>query len=136
MAPVGRSCSTIRVHGCCMACDSARSTHPSGSSQSRGMAFHNTQSIALPFEIGDDIAIEEPPVQVAAAPERTEELLRMRQRPYRVLRSADLTIGKIGLGTHSERRGMGETVIADPVTFGMRPLGDSARRGDETFSRQ
>src|SRR3954468_3712884 len=45
IAPVGRSCSTRRVHGCARHCASATSAQPRGSSQSRGIAFHSTQVI-------------------------------------------------------------------------------------------
>ena len=48
IAPVGRSCSTIRLRGCAATCMSARSTHPSGSCQSRGSALHSTMVACWP----------------------------------------------------------------------------------------
>ena len=47
IAPLGRSCRTIRLHGCDRHCSRARSAQPSGSSQSRGIAFQSTQLCLL-----------------------------------------------------------------------------------------
>ena len=70
----------------------------------------------------------ERPATPPAAAEGAEIFPRVRQPADLALRLSDFVFGEIRTAAFSERNGMGPGVIADPVTFSMRPLSENLAR--------
>ena len=69
----------------------------------------------------DDRRFQETVIEIAAAAERPEPALRMRKLADQILRARDLMLGCAGIVLQAERQRMRIGVVADPVTFFMRP---------------
>jgi hypothetical protein len=73
----------------------------------------------------DNRAREQALVEIPALAVRTKETMRMHKSADRVLRSVEF--GFCGVRLHQpERKGVAPGVIADPVPFGVRALGEPA----------
>ena len=80
-------------------------------------------------QIGDDRRPQQPVVKVTPATERPKQTFRSREIAEQRLGPGDLALGERRVGLAPERQRMAEGVVADPVSLGLRALGNgSARR--------
>src|SRR5512144_126561 len=83
-----------------------------------GVPEHAAMLVAR--EIFDHGRLQQPLVEIAAAAERPEPALRVREVADRGLRPADLMLCRIGITLLPKWHRVRKSMIADPVTFVMR----------------
>ena len=115
MAPDGTSWMTTTVCSCARTSANARSTHPTGSAQSRGTLFHNTQVCLAANQIIDRSAVKAPSVQLSLGAPRAEQEAFAGEFPQNVVRRGDFGDGLL-LTQLAEWSAVGQRVIAHPVT--------------------
>lgn len=69
----------------------------------------------------DDGGFQETVIEIATAAERPEPALRMREVADQILGARDLVLRCVRIALQAERQRMRIGVVADPVTFFMRP---------------
>ena len=133
MAPLGRSCSTIRLQVCARHCASARSTQPSGSSQSRGIEFHNTQLYPPADRCSTTEGFSRRSSRLPPPPNGRNQRCGWARSPIRSCVRAISCSRCVGIALQAERHRMRIGMVADPVAFAMRPRRQLAAFGIGQF---